>query len=118
MSIQHEREGGREGREEREKGMGKGRERGGEDRCVEGLALGRRLQVDSLPLLPPSSYAFGLEETNYRARAEQLVREVLARERRAPFATHVMCELAQPSGREGWSGAVSVPRHSPVSGVT
>ena len=37
-------------------------------------------------------YAFGLEETNYRSKAEQVALEALAMNEKTPFATHVMGE--------------------------
>ena len=41
---------------------------------------------------PPSSFAFGLEQTNYKDRAEDVARKGLDMEKRNPWATHTLSE--------------------------
>ena len=41
------------------------------------------------------SYAFGLEETNYRGKAEEVAREALAMNQKTPFASHAMGEVVR-----------------------
>ena len=41
------------------------------------------------------SYAFGLEETNFRGKAEEVAREALAMNQKTPFASHAMGEAVK-----------------------
>ena len=74
--------------------------REGEGRCgrgnVEGWRKSRKTELQ-LYFAINFSYAFGLEETNYHQKAEQVAREALAIQRRTPFAHHTMGELDAPS---------------------
>lgn len=43
-------------------------------------------------------YAFALEETNYRDRAEELCKEALSLQPQAVWATHTMSEIEEEGG--------------------
>ena len=42
----------------------------------------------------PCSFAFSLEQTNYKDRGEEVAREALEMEKRNPWATHALSEGA------------------------
>ena len=45
----------------------------------------------------PSSYSFGLEETNYREEAAELAYKSLSLQPRSPWATHAICHVVEES---------------------
>ena len=51
----------------------------------------------SASLHSPSSYSFGLEETNYREEAAELAYKSLSLQPRSPWATHAICHVVEES---------------------
>ena len=50
-----------------------------------------------LPVHSPSSYSFGLEETNYRVEAAELAYKSLSLQPCSPWATHTICHVVEES---------------------